>query len=171
MTATSWTGEHRERAHPVVWYAIAGVITTVIQEVLFLGARPLLGSVTANIVAIALTTMTNTEFQRRVTFAGQPVSRLRLHLQSLGTFAFYAFYGSLVLMSLRAITPSPSATLEATALAAASTVGGVLRFALLRWWVFTGSRRPRRPGGQSGQFCTLALDDARNGRVGNVTER
>jgi len=155
----------------VVWYVVAGVITTGIQEVLFLATRPLLGSVTANIVAIALTTVANTEFQRRVTFVGQPVSWRRLHLQSLGTFAFYAFYGSLALMSLRAITPSPSATLEATALAAASTVGGVLRFVLLRWWVFTGSRRPRRPVDQSGQFCTLSLDDARNRQVGNATER
>ncbi|HJQ47357.1 MAG TPA: GtrA family protein [Amycolatopsis sp.] len=124
-------------AHPVVWYVIAGVVTTGLQELIFLATRLLIGSVVGNIVAIAITTVLNTEFQRRVTFAGMHTSPLRLHLQSAGTFAFYAGYGSLVLLSLQAITPSPSATVEAIVLAAASMIGGILRFAVLRWWVFT----------------------------------
>ncbi|UQS26740.1 GtrA family protein [Amycolatopsis thermalba] len=122
--------------HAVAWYVVAGVLTTGLQEVLFLGARPLLGAVVANTLAIALTTIANTEFQRRVTFAGRPASPVRLHLQSVGTFAFYAGYGSLVLLSLHLFTPSPSATLQAVTLAAASSLGGIVRFALLRWWVF-----------------------------------
>jgi putative flippase GtrA len=136
MTAAARMAERRA-VRPVVWYVTAGVVTTGLQELLFLGARPVLGSVVANIVALALTTLANTEFHRRITFTGRPVSALRLHLQSLGTFTFYASYGSIVLMSLRAITGSPSAALEAVALAAAGTVGGVVRFALFRWWVFT----------------------------------
>ncbi|GAB3568170.1 GtrA family protein [Amycolatopsis endophytica] len=142
MTATWISGPAQRRAsrpaehHPVAWYVVAGVLTTGLQELLFLGARPLTGALIANIVAIALTTVGNTEFQRRVTFAGLPVSRLRLHLQSAGTFAFYASYGSLVLVSLHLFTPEPSATLQAVTLAMASGLGGILRFALLRWWVF-----------------------------------
>lgn len=137
MATAQWMGERRASAHPLAWYMVAGIVTTGVQELLFFGARPMLGAVAANIVALALTTLANTEFQRRVTFAGRRTSALRLHLQSAGTFAFYATYGSVVLMSLQAITPSHSATVEAVALAVASTVGGVLRFALLRWWVFT----------------------------------
>ena len=142
MTTTAeWIerrSDHRaDTAHPVVWYLVAGAVTTGLQELIFLGAQPLIDSVAANIVAIAITTVLNTEFQRRVTFAGMHTSGLRLHLQSAGTFAFYASYGSLVLMSLQAITPSPSATWEAVVLAATSTLGGILRFAVLRWWVFT----------------------------------
>ena len=123
--------------HPVVWYIVAGAVTTGSQELIFLGGRPVIGSVAANIVAIAITTVLNTAFQRRVTFAGMRTSAFRLHLQSAGTFAFYASYGSLVLMSLQAITTDPSATVEAIALAAASLLGGILRFVVLRWWVFT----------------------------------
>ncbi|MEU0465942.1 GtrA family protein [Amycolatopsis sp. NPDC006131] len=122
--------------HPVAWYVVAGVLTTGLQELLFLGGRPLLGAVTANVLAIALTTLANTEFQRRVTFAGHSASPVRLHLQSAVTFAFYAGYGSLVLLSLHLFTTNPSATLQAVALAAASGLGGIVRFAVLRWWVF-----------------------------------
>lgn len=139
MTTAART-EERRTVHPVVWYVAAGVVTTAVQELLFLGARELIGSVAANIVALALTTVANTDFHRRVTFSNRPVSALRLHLQSLGTFAFYAGYGSIVLMSLRAIVGSPSATVEAVALAVTSTLGGILRFLLLRWWVFTKRR-------------------------------
>jgi putative flippase GtrA len=122
--------------HPAVWYVVAGVLTTALQELLFLGVRPLTGALIANVVAIALTTIGNTEFHRRVTFAGAPASPLRLHLQSAGTFTFYASYGSLVLVSLHLFTPDPSATLQAITLAVASGLGGIVRFALLRWWVF-----------------------------------
>lgn len=142
MTATAQWIEHRparrlEVAHPVVWYVVAGAVTTGLQELIFLGTRVLIGSVVANVVAIAITTLLNTEFQRRVTFAGMHTSAFRLHLQSAGTFVFYASYGSLVLMSLQLFTPSPSATLEAIVLAVTSMLGGILRFAVLRWWVFT----------------------------------
>ncbi|KAA9165740.1 GtrA family protein [Amycolatopsis acidicola] len=147
MTTAQWTRREAERrhtpahrplsAHPIVWYVVAGAVTTGLQELIFLGARPVLGSVASNVVAIALTTVANTEFQRRVTFAGMRPSPLKLHLQSLGTFAFYAFYGSVVLVTLQALVGSPSATLEAVVLAITSTVGGILRFVVLRWWVFT----------------------------------
>lgn len=122
--------------HPVTWYAVAGALTTALQELLFLGTRALLGALIANVVAIALTTVANTEFQRRVTFAGRSASPVRLHLQSAGTFVFYAGYGSLVLLSLHVFTAAPSATLQAVALAVASGLGGIARFAVLRWWVF-----------------------------------
>lgn len=141
MTTAQWIEPRTERrldvSHPVVWYLVAGVATTGLQELIFLAARPAIQSVAANIVAIALTTLANTEFHRRVTFAHMRTSAVRLHLQSLGTFAFYAGYGSIVLVLLQAIVDSPSATLEAVILAVTSTIGGVIRFVVLRWWVFT----------------------------------
>lgn len=144
MTTAPWIerrtqhDQHRfASAHPIVWYVVAGAVTTGLQELLFLAARPLLGSVTANVVAIAITTLGNTEFHRRFTFAHMHTSAVRLHLQSLGSFVFYAGYGSVVLVSLQAIVGSPSATLEAVVLAATSALGGLLRFVVLRWWVFT----------------------------------
>lgn len=141
MTTAHWTEQRTERrldvSHPVVWYVVAGVATTGLQELIFLAARPAIQSVAANIVAVALTTLVNTEFHRRVTFAHMQTSVVKLHLQSLGTFAFYAGYGSMVLVLLQAIVDSPSATLEGVILAVTSMIGGVTRFAVLRWWVFT----------------------------------
>lgn len=141
MTTVQLSGQRTERrfaaAHPVVWYVTAGIVTTGVQELIFLAGRSLLGSVTANVVAIALTTLANTEFHRRVTFAQMRTSAMKLHLQSLGTFVFYASYGSIVLLLLREFVGAPSATLEAIVLAITSAVGGVLRFVVLRWWVFT----------------------------------
>ncbi|GAB2975182.1 GtrA family protein [Amycolatopsis acidiphila] len=141
MTTAQWSGqrvEHRlDATHPLVWYLVAGAVTTGLQELIFLAARPVIESVAANVVAIAVTTLANTEFHRRVTFAHMRPSPLKLHLQSLGTFAFYAGYGSVVLVLLQAIVHAPSATLEAVVLAVTSTIGGALRFVVLRWWVFT----------------------------------
>ncbi|MBB2934241.1 putative flippase GtrA [Amycolatopsis bartoniae] len=141
MTTAQWTrprAEHRvDGTHPVFWYVVAGVVTTGLQELVFLAARPLMPSVAANVLAIALTTVANTEFHRRVTFSTMHTSAVKLHIQSIGTFAFYAGYGSVVLLVLQAFVGSPSATLEAVILAITSTVGGILRFVVLRWWVFT----------------------------------
>ncbi|WP_091297168.1 GtrA family protein [Amycolatopsis xylanica] len=118
------------------WYVLAGVVTTAAQAVLFLVLRPELGSQAANLVAIAITTVGNTEFHRRVTFEGRRSKATKRHFQDLLTFCFYAGYGSLVLASLDVLVAQPSALLETAVLLAASLVGGIVRFAVLRWWVF-----------------------------------
>ncbi|WP_020666721.1 GtrA family protein [Amycolatopsis nigrescens] len=130
-----------EVGHHVAWYVLAGAITTGLQSALFLLAQPAFGSFAANLASIAVTTVANTEFHRRVTFADTPSRPARRHLQSVLTFLFYAGYGSVVLASLHVLDPGYSATEEATVLAAASVLGGVARFVLLRWWVFARTAR------------------------------
>ncbi|RZQ60645.1 GtrA family protein [Amycolatopsis suaedae] len=122
------------------WYVVAGVAATLAQLLLFLLLRTPLGSHGANIVAIVLTTLANTEFHRRVTFAGLPDHPVRRATQTVLTIAFYAGYGSVVLLLLDWLTV-PTPELETLALAAASLLGGTIRFVALRWWVFA---RPRR---------------------------
>jgi putative flippase GtrA len=123
------------------WYLAAGVVTTGLQAALFLLLRPELGAQWANLTALAITTVGNTEFHRRVTFAGRASRAGKRHFQDLATFAFYAGYGSVVLAALDAVAGQPSAAEQTIALLAASFVGGVIRFAVLRWWVF--ARRGR----------------------------
>ncbi|MBB1158836.1 GtrA family protein [Amycolatopsis sp. FU40] len=123
------------------WYLAAGVVTTGLQAVLFLAFRPEIGAQWANLAALAITTVGNTEFHRRVTFANRSSRAGKRHLQDLVTFAFYAGYGSVVLAALDAVVPHPSAGQQTAALLAASFVGGVVRFAVLRWWVFARARR------------------------------
>lgn len=152
MTTVRWVGDHlrapgtRRRHHRLgehlVLYVVAGGVTTAMQAGLFLLLRPWLDSVLANLVAIAVTTVVNTEFHRRVTFADSESTANRRRVQSLLTFAFYAGYGSVVLAILQSFVDAPSANLEAVVLAVASTLGGLARFVLLRWWVFT-RRTPR----------------------------
>ncbi|QWF78260.1 GtrA family protein [Amycolatopsis sp. CA-230715] len=150
MTTARWVGHHlphrqapaaRRRHHRLgehlVLYVVAGGVTTAMQAGLFLLLRPWLDSVLANLAAIAVTTAVNTEFHRRVTFADSESTANWRRVQSVLTFAFYAGYGSVVLTVLQALVVSPSANLEAVVLAVASTLGGLARFVLLRWWVFT----------------------------------
>jgi hypothetical protein len=57
---------------------------------LFSALEPHFGAQAANLVAIAVTTAGNTEFHRRVTFAGRRSQARRGHFQDLVTFTFYA---------------------------------------------------------------------------------
>ncbi|RJQ78365.1 GtrA family protein [Amycolatopsis panacis] len=144
MTTTRWAprrpqladGRHRELGGHAAWYLAAGGITTGLQAVLFLLLRPEFGAQWANLVAIALTTVGNTEFHRRVTFAGRTSRAGKRHLQDLATFAFYVGYGSIALAVLDGLVDQPTAWQQTGALLTASVVGGILRFAVLRWWVF-----------------------------------
>ncbi|WP_199785829.1 GtrA family protein [Streptomyces sp. AA4] len=131
----------REMGGHAAWYLAAGVVTTGLQAVLFLAFRPEIGAQWANLAALAITTVGNTEFHRRVTFADRSGRAGKRHLQDLVTFAFYAGYGSVVLAALDALVETPSAGQQTAALLAASFVGGVVRFAVLRWWVFARTRR------------------------------
>jgi putative flippase GtrA len=127
---------HHELGHHAAWYVVAGAVTTGAQSVLFMVLQPPIGSQVANLVAIALTTIGNTEFHRRVTFAGRQSEAGKRHLQDFLTFLFYAGYGSIVLASLDVVVDNPSVWMQTVVLFAASGVGGVARFVVLRWWVF-----------------------------------
>jgi putative flippase GtrA len=85
---------------------------------------------------------------RRFTFDGAAADRAREYLQNAGTVAFYAVYGSVVLLLLEQVVVDPTALQESLAVAGASVVGGLARFVLLRNWVFGGrdEHTPRASG-------------------------
>lgn len=132
---------HWELGRHASWYLLAGGVTTLLQGAVFLALREPLGPHGANLVAIALTTVANTEFHRVVTFAGAAEAPARRHVQAVATFVFYAVSGSVALFALHGLANSPSAMLETSVLVATSITGGALRFVALRYWVF--ARRPR----------------------------
>ncbi|BBG00267.1 MULTISPECIES: GtrA family protein [Pseudonocardia] len=117
-------------------YAAVGGLSTGLNATLFLLFRPWLAAVPANLIALVLTTALSTELSRRFAFGGPPAFRLREWVQDVGTVAFYACYSSVVLVVLHALAAAPTPTEEATALVLASLGGGLLRFAVLRFWVF-----------------------------------
>jgi len=130
----------RPRLHPALVqlgrYALVGGVGTGLNVVLFLVARTWLSAVPANVVAIVLSTLVTTEANRRFTFQAGHGRRWRTILQNVGTMAFYAFYGSAVLMLLGAVVDNPSAVIESGAVAAASVLGGAARFSVMRLWEF-----------------------------------
>ncbi|MBP2370520.1 GtrA family protein [Pseudonocardia parietis] len=117
-------------------YAVVGGGATAFNAALFLLVRPWLAAVPANLVALTVTTALSTELNRRFAFGGARAHRLREWVQDLGTVAFYATYTSGVLLVLQWLDPATTPAHEAAAVALASIGGGLLRFAVLRFWVF-----------------------------------
>lgn len=121
------------------WYIIAGAGATAINAVLFLLLREPLGAYAANLSAIVITTVANTEFHRRVTFDGQNSRRGRRVTAISLTVVFYAGYSSAALLILYALVANPTAVQQALSIVSATVLGGIARFTLLRAWVFSPS--------------------------------
>jgi putative flippase GtrA len=125
----------RPRLHPTL-------VQIGLNVVLFLVARTWFSAVPANVIAIVLCTLVTTEANRRFTFHAPHGHRWRTILQNIGTVVFYAFYGSAVLLLLHAVVDDPTALMESAAVAAASVLGGVARFSVMRLWEFAPAPRP-----------------------------
>ena len=125
-----------------VWRFVGiGVASTLAYVVLYLALRSGMGSQAANASALLLTAIGNTAANRRYTFAVRGRDRvLRHQAQGLAVFglALGVTAGSLVL--LHALAPSASRALELAVLVVANLAATVLRFVLLRGWVFRDRR-------------------------------
>jgi putative flippase GtrA len=125
-----------------VWRFVGiGVASTLAYVVLYLALRSGMGSQAANASALLLTAIGNTAANRRYTFAVRGRDRvLRHQAQGLAVFglALGVTAGSLVL--LHALAPSASRAVELAVLVVANLLATVLRFVLLRGWVFRERR-------------------------------
>jgi putative flippase GtrA len=117
-------------------FGLIGLVSTAATAVLYVLLRSWSSPPVANLVALVAVTLLNTEANRRLTFAGAGASRRRVHLQSLVVFALYSALTLGALLVLQAMVAHPSRLLEVAVLLAASAVGTVARFLLLRAWVF-----------------------------------
>jgi putative flippase GtrA len=115
---------------------LIGLASTAATAVLYALFRSWSPPLVANLVALVVVNLLNTEANRRLTFAGSGVSRQRVHLQGLVVFALYYALTSGALLLLGALVASPSRWLEVAVILAASAVGTAGRFILLRNWVF-----------------------------------
>ncbi len=119
-------------------FGVIGVLSTLLTTGLYLLLRGAFSPLVANLVALVVATVLNTEANRRFTFLGSSATRGRVHLQGLAVFALYYAFTSGALLLLDAFVPTASTLLEAVVLVAASVVGTAGRFLLLRRWVFGG---------------------------------
>ena len=133
------TRSNEVTADQLLRFAGVGVLSTLGYLFLFVAWRPLLGAYGANAVAMAIATLFNTAVHRelsRTTDGGRAAG------------AFYAVAGGLYLVSVLFTTIglvvaqwiAPSALVaELVAITVANAAAAVLRFAVLRAWIFRPS--------------------------------
>lgn len=126
-------------------FGLIGVASTVAAVILYALLRLWWPPLLANLGALVMVALLNTEANRRLTFAGAGGSRRRVHAQALVVFALYYALTSGALLALQQLVYQPSRWLEVAVLLGASIVGTAARFMLLRTWIFP-DRSPRISG-------------------------
>jgi putative flippase GtrA len=124
-----------------VRFGAIGVVSTAAYLALFVLTRGWFGAQAANLLALLLTAISNTAANRRFTFgmAGRG-SAARHHIEGLIVFAIALGITSGSLALLHGVVSEPHRAVELGVLVLANLVATVLRFVLLRGWVF----HPRR---------------------------
>ena len=123
-------------------FASIGVISTVVDLGLFLLLRPVLGPMGANAVALALCSIANMVANGRITFSDRaPFRRWDQLLGGLAVFATSLVLTSLALLAVAGIGET-SVTSDLIAIVVANGAAALVRFVLLRAWVFRKNRHP-----------------------------
>jgi putative flippase GtrA len=124
----------------LVRFAAVGILSTLAYLVLFLVLRLGMGAQAANFLALGITAVANTAANRRLTFGVRGRERAGRHqLEGLVVFGLGLALTSGSLALLNSLT-EPGRVLELSVLVLANLAATVLRFVLLRGWVFN----PRR---------------------------
>jgi putative flippase GtrA len=118
-------------------FGAIGAVSTMAYAALFVLLSGVAPAQVANLVALVGTAVANTAANRRLTFGIRDrLGAGRAHLQGLLVFALGLALTSGSLALLHASAPRPPRAVELGVLLAASAVGTVVRFVLLRTWVF-----------------------------------
>ena len=118
-------------------FGAIGALSTVAYLLLYVALRHGMSAQLANATALLATAIANTGANRRLTFGVTGRNGLlRHHLQGLGVFAAALALTSVSLAVLHALSAAPSRLTELVVLVTANLGATVLRFVLLRGWVF-----------------------------------
>ncbi|WNG86188.1 bifunctional glycosyltransferase family 2/GtrA family protein [Mycobacterium sp. ITM-2016-00317] len=146
-TIAAQLGDSQRSAAPgsllrqVVRFGSIGVASTAAYILLFMLMQGWAGAQLANLIALLLTAIGNTAANRRFTFGIGGRARLaRNHLEGLLVFGIALAITSGALGLLHATNETPHHMVELAVLVAANLVATLVRFVLLRGWVF----HPRR---------------------------
>jgi putative flippase GtrA len=125
----------------LISFGAVGTVSTIATAGLYALLRTWWPALVANLAALTIATLLNTEANRRLTFVGSRGSSARVHGQGLVVFGLYYLFTSAALLGLQAAVVHPARWLEVAVLLAASLVGTAGRFVLLRAWVFPARAR------------------------------
>ena len=124
----------------VVRFCAIGIASTLTYLLLFTQLHGALGAQGANLFALLTTAVANTAANRRFTFGVRGVQRAtRHHVEGLIVFGIALAITSGSLAALHAVSDAPH-LLELAVLVAANLIATLLRFVLLRGWVFHPQR-------------------------------
>ncbi|WP_369218191.1 glycosyltransferase [Streptomyces flavofungini] len=139
------TGVPRGLARQLVGFCVVGALSTLCYLLLYSGFRTFTGSQAANALALLVSAVGNTAANRRLTFGVRGRDRaVRHQAQGLVVFAIGLALTSGSLAALGAASGDPAHATELAVLIAANLAATVLRFLLLRAWVFP-DQRPQEP--------------------------
>ena len=125
----------------VVRFAAVGVASTLLYLLLFVLLRNAMGAQAANLLALLISAIANTAVNRRVTFDVRGREGAGRHqFQGLLVFAIGLGLTSGSLALLQLLTGTPPRALELAVLVLANLLATVVRFVLLRGWVFRAQR-------------------------------
>ena len=144
LPASSAAGVAPGLLRQAVRFGAVGVLSTVAYLLLFVLGRGAFGAQLANLLALAVTAVGNTAVNRRFTFGIRGSTGAGRHqLQGLVVFGLGLALTSGALAILHAVNSAPHPGLEITVLVLANLAATVLRFVLLRGWVFGRDARQR----------------------------
>ncbi len=140
----------------LVRFAVLGVASTLAYALLYLLLAGPLGAQAANVAALLLTAVANTAANRAYTFGVRGRERAVRHQgQGLAVFALAWTLTAGALALLHVLAPAAQRPAELIVLCGANLVATVLRFVLLRGWVF----RERPPRQRTTSTAPPQLDD------------
>lgn len=138
----SETGARGVLSAQVSLFVLVGIVSTVAYGVLYVLLRGRLDPMTANAAALVLTTLANTAANRRFSFGVKgPERAIRHQVQGLLVFGAGLAITSGSLWILERATTLRHPVVEVIVLTVANLAVTVLRFVLMRTWIFTPSRR------------------------------
>lgn len=127
----------------VIRFGLVGAVSTLAFALLYLVLQGPFGAQQANFLALLLTAVANTAANRRFTFGiSGPDKLFTQQLQGLIVFMLAWGITSSSLLVLHSVNSDATPSLELITLTAANVFATLMRFVLLRIWVFRVRRRP-----------------------------
>ncbi|HEY0804512.1 MAG TPA: GtrA family protein, partial [Pseudonocardiaceae bacterium] len=131
-------GVPRGMVGQAIRFGVIGIASTLAYLLLFVLLRGMMGAQAANLIALLVTAVANTAANRRITFDVRGARNAGKHqFQGLIVFAIGL---ALTSGSLALLGPTTHRALELGVLLAANLLATVVRFVLLRAWVFRAHR-------------------------------